>query len=109
MVSFTALSLALAASSSLVAAHPGEIHDAAAVKREIALSKSIAASHKRSLAKCADSVSARALSQRAVARRAEKAKTLRAARGVVDGPFKTRRDLAALEAWGRSTTTTPVF
>lgn len=104
MVSFTALSLvaAAAASSHLASAHPGEVHDHAAIARDIALGKSIAAAHKRSLAACADSPSARALQARAVARRADKAKALRAARGVVDddGPFKTRRDLAALEAWG---------
>lgn len=100
MVSLTAISLLMAASSSLVAAHPGEVHDAATVKREIELSKSIAASHKRSLAKCSNTVAARALRERAVVRRAEKAKALRAARGVVDGSFKNRRDAAALAAWG---------
>lgn len=99
MVHFSALSLLLAASSTIVTAHPGEVHDAATVKREIELSNSIAASHKRSLALCADSVSARDLAARAVARRAEKAKSLRAARGIKEGSFKARRDAAALAAW----------
>lgn len=85
MVCWNAQTLALVlAATSVVTAHPGEVHDMATVRSEIELRNSLATMHKRSLAACSNSLKARALNERSIARRAEKAKTLRAARGLAE-------------------------
>ncbi|RMZ84023.1 hypothetical protein DV737_g1363, partial [Chaetothyriales sp. CBS 132003] len=78
-----------------VASHPGEVHDASQVKRDIAVRNHLAAMGKRSLSACAGSVEARQLEARNIARRAKKTRDLRAKREAK----KYRRDLATLEIY----------
>lgn len=81
-------------------AHPGEHHDREEIAREIAIRTKLAASAKRQLAQCSSSVSARALHQRSVERRAAKALRLRTERGISGATkMKHRRDLAELQAY----------
>jgi cob(I)alamin adenosyltransferase len=87
MVKVTNTFVALLASSLIgsAVAHPGEHHDHEEVKREISERSQHAAYAKRTLANCTNSVSSRALKARSVARRAERAQQLRAARGITTG------------------------
>ncbi|KAJ5765803.1 hypothetical protein N7520_005362 [Penicillium odoratum] len=80
-------------------AHPGEKHDPHVVKREIHARNAAAAYAKRSLGGCENSLHARELAKRNVARRAQKVQNLREKRGVTSKSQKWRRDLAALEKW----------
>ncbi|KAF2090984.1 aromatic compound dioxygenase [Saccharata proteae CBS 121410] len=97
MVNLSSVAVILGAAS-LALAHPGEKHDHAHVKREIQQRDHLAARSASSLAKCAGSIKARALQERAVARRAATAEKLRAQRGISDRkPYHHRRDLAALQ------------
>lgn len=84
MVNFSSFTAAVAAASflSAVVAHPGEHHEHAQVKREVEIRDNLASKAARSLGKCAGTVKARALEQRAIARRAATAERLRAARGI---------------------------
>ncbi|GME37095.1 GPI anchored cell wall protein [Neofusicoccum parvum] len=88
--------VAAVAAASLVVAHPGEHHDHNKVKREIVARDALAARSGNSLSKCAGSLKARALHERAVARRAATAERLRKERGITS-KVKHRRDLAALQ------------
>ncbi|EKG18301.1 Intradiol ring-cleavage dioxygenase [Macrophomina phaseolina MS6] len=88
--------VAAVAAATLVAAHPGEHHDHAKVKREIVARDALASRQGGSLSKCAGSLKARALHERAVARRAATAERLRKERGI-NKSVKHRRDLAALQ------------
>ncbi|KAK0644923.1 hypothetical protein DIS24_g8386 [Lasiodiplodia hormozganensis] len=88
--------VAAVAAATLVVAHPGEHHDHAKVKREVFARDALAARHGNSLSKCAGSLKARALQERAVARRAATAERLRKERGI-NKKIKHRRDLAALQ------------
>ncbi|OCL13289.1 aromatic compound dioxygenase [Glonium stellatum] len=101
MVNFSSFTAAVAAASflSAVVAHPGEHHEHAQVKREVEIRDNLASKAARSLGKCAGTVKARALEQRAIARRAATAERLRAARGIAapNRPYIHRRDLATLE------------
>lgn len=63
-------------------AHPGEVHSASQVKRELEAHNNLARHSKRALGGCADSLKARALQSRAIARREATAKSLRAKRGL---------------------------
>ncbi|TVY80418.1 hypothetical protein LSUE1_G007111 [Lachnellula suecica] len=96
------LALVLASISYIqsAAAHPGEVHDPIHVKREIETRNALATQHKRSLGLCSNSMKARGLNEGSIARRAAKAEKLRAARGLPNGPFKTKRDAASLVAFG---------
>ncbi|OCK85613.1 aromatic compound dioxygenase [Lepidopterella palustris CBS 459.81] len=80
-------------------AHPGEHHDHAHVKREIELRDSLSSKAARSLGKCADTVRARTLEQRAIVRRHATAERLRMERNIAspNKPYIHRRDLATLE------------
>ncbi|KAL1634442.1 hypothetical protein SLS58_010683 [Diplodia intermedia] len=88
--------VAAVAAATLVVAHPGEHHDHAQVKREVVARDALASKQGRSLSKCAGSLKARALHERAVARRAATAEQLRKKRGI-NTAVKHRRDLAALQ------------
>ena len=74
--------LAVACIAGSAVAHPGEVHDAAHVKRELAQRAAVASHYTRGLSKCADSIKARGVKERAVARRSAKAAELRAKRGI---------------------------
>ncbi|KAJ5091071.1 hypothetical protein NUU61_005941 [Penicillium alfredii] len=80
-------------------AHPGEKHDPHVVKREIHAREALAAAAKRSLGGCENSLHARQLAKRNIARRSRAVQKLRQKRGVTANPQKWRRDQAALEKW----------
>lgn len=63
-------------------AHPGEHHDHAAIKREVKARDQYAAAGKRALDSCSNSLKARELNSRSVARRAQRARSLRERRGI---------------------------
>ncbi|GFG14467.1 hypothetical protein IFM61392_08470 [Aspergillus lentulus] len=91
--------LFLVAAATLAAAHPGEVHDARALKREIRARDAYAVAAKRALDACASTTEAQQLNQRNVARRARTARQLRQSKGITANAHKWRRDLAALEKW----------
>ncbi|RDW82958.1 aromatic compound dioxygenase [Coleophoma crateriformis] len=80
-------------------AHPGEHHDHSAIKREVKARDQFAAAGKRSLNACSNSLKAREFNARSVARRAERARSLRERRGITTKAQKYRRDLATLEVY----------
>ncbi|KAJ5698845.1 hypothetical protein N7462_000850 [Penicillium macrosclerotiorum] len=82
-----------------VMSHPGEKHDPHVVKREVIERDAMAAAAKRALGGCENSLHARELNKRSIARRARTVKQLREKRGVTASPQKWRRNLAALEKW----------
>lgn len=84
MVNFRNIAATLAAASVLgsAVAHPGEVHTAEEIKREVAAHKAQQVKARRSLAQCSNSPAALALKERAVARRAAKAQLLREQRGL---------------------------
>lgn len=63
-------------------AHPGETHDAVAMKREIHARNVMASAAKRSLSACSDSLAARNLYARNTARRSNVARALRQKRNI---------------------------
>ncbi|ETS80073.1 hypothetical protein PFICI_07602 [Pestalotiopsis fici W106-1] len=83
MVAFS--KVAVAAFAGLVAAHPGEKHDAHKLKREISARDNYAR--------------AQALQARSIQRRAKKVENLRQKRGITGAARKDKRDLADLQAW----------
>lgn len=83
IAAFTALVLVC------VQAHPGEHHGHARIKREVIERDHLANRYAHTLSRCADSLKARALNERAVARRAATAKRLRLERGL-DAESSTR-------------------
>ena len=83
MVAFS--KVAIAAFTGLVAAHPGEKHDAHHLKREIAARDNYARFGARSLANCAGSTQAQALKARSIERRAKRVDNLRQKRGITGG------------------------
>ena len=88
MVNFvSAVGSALAATSllSLTAAHPGEKHDHAHIKRQIDARQLRAAAAKRSLGACEGSLKHRDLMARSVQRRADALQNLRKKRGISTG------------------------
>lgn len=97
MVAVNLLSAALLIGA--VIAHPGETHDTQHMKREIVARDHAARNAARSLGSCSNSQAARSLKQRAVARRAQQVKSLRAKRNIKSASKKYRRDLSDLEAW----------
>ncbi|KAJ2902341.1 putative extracellular dioxygenase [Zalerion maritima] len=102
MVVLKKVAAGMAFSSALMGAtlaHPGEKHDHAMIKRELALLNIVASSNKRALGICTGSPADVALKQRAVARREAKLHALRQKRGIhVDEPL-SRRDQSDLESW----------
>jgi hypothetical protein len=77
------LGLAVLLSSTLVVeAHPGEVHDAAQVKRDIGVRDMLARNARRSLNRCEGSVNHQALTKKSVLRRSGQLEKLRKARGV---------------------------
>lgn len=85
MVQFSKLTGFAVAAACLVSpalAHPGEVHDAAAIKREIHARNVMASAAKRSLSACSDSLEARNLHARNIARRANVARELRQKRSI---------------------------
>ena len=62
-------------------AHPGEAHNIANVKRELAIRDHLTSHSKRALGNCENSPKARALKEQAIARRAATANSLRHERG----------------------------
>ncbi|KAF4917902.1 hypothetical protein CGCVW01_v009407 [Colletotrichum viniferum] len=99
MVRITALSAAGLAIAGLVSAHPGEKHDHNKMKRDIALRDGVANIGQRSLASCSNSAGAQKRQARAVERRAQKVKEIRAKKGLTSPSKKYRRDLDQLNAW----------
>ncbi|KAK7179137.1 hypothetical protein DPSP01_012212 [Paraphaeosphaeria sporulosa] len=102
MVNFAStVSSALAATSllSLAAAHPGEKHDHAHIKRQIDARQLRAAAAKRSLGACESSLKHRDLMARSVQRRANALQSLREKRGISVNSKKLRRDLSDLQAF----------
>jgi hypothetical protein len=101
MVYFSKLAGAVAAACLVgsAVAHPGESHDAVKMKREIRARDQMASAAKRSLDACSNSLRAREVKARAVARRAAAAAELRQKRGIKSSAQKFRRDLASLEAY----------
>lgn len=109
----TAVCAVAAFLSAITLAHPGEVHDHAAIKREIAARNARAAAAQRDLGNCQGSLAARELHQRNLDRRAAAAADLREKRGISTSKFtytissdrhltatepkKLRRDLATLE------------
>ncbi|KAL2829300.1 Intradiol ring-cleavage dioxygenase [Aspergillus pseudoustus] len=85
--------------ATLALAHPGEKHDAAALKRDIHARNVQAIKAREALDACSNSNEAVQLNQRNVARRAQTTRDLRKSRGITANPKKWRRDLAALEEW----------
>lgn len=93
MVAFSKLSgLALVASA---IAHPGEKHDPAKHKRDLAIRDAHAQMGARSLAQCQNSAGAQALKKRSIQRRADTVKAIQEKRGIKN----TKRDLTALQSW----------
>ncbi|KAK7541193.1 GPI anchored dioxygenase-like protein [Phyllosticta citribraziliensis] len=90
---------ALAALSTLAAAHPEPHHNHAMVKREVDYRNDLANKQTRSLEKCAGSQKMKRHQQRAVERRAATLQRLRKERGVSDKKIKHRRTVADLQAF----------
>lgn len=76
------IAVAAACLAAPAVAHPGEKHDPHVVKRELHARDYAAAAAKRSLAGCENSLHARELAKRNVARRSQKVQNLRKKRGV---------------------------
>jgi hypothetical protein len=80
------LGLAALLSTLFVAdAHPGEIHDTAQVKRDIAVRDLLARNARRSLDLCEGSADHLALMKKSILRRSGQLEKLRKARGVASG------------------------
>lgn len=93
MVQFTKIAAIAAACLSPAIAHPGEKHDHAKIEREIFAREHWAHQGKRSLDACSSSISARRFAARNVERRANKARELRAKRGIhTRKPISSPRD-----------------
>lgn len=73
---------AIASLNAVVSAHPGEVHNAEEEAAAVVKRNEFAAYGKRSLANCQNSIKARSLAQRAVARRHAKAESLRKKRSL---------------------------
>ncbi|KAK1450281.1 hypothetical protein CPAR01_05673 [Colletotrichum paranaense] len=99
MVRISALSAAGLALAGCVSAHPGEHHSHEHMKRNIQLRDNVAAVGQRSLNACSNTAGAQAMKKRAVERRAQKVKDIRAAKGLKTPARKYRRDADALTAW----------
>lgn len=101
MVQFSLLASAAVAafSAQSVVAHPGEVHDHLAVKREIRERDAYGSYIARSLEKCKRSEKTRALQQRAVARRSAAAQNLRKRSGIIEAPSMHKRNLTDFEKW----------
>lgn len=78
----TGFAIAAACLISSSFAHPGETHDAVAMKREIHARNVMASAAKRSLGACSDSLAARNLHARNIARRSNVARELRQKRNI---------------------------
>jgi hypothetical protein len=79
-------------------AHPGETYTRTQIRRDIMKRDALAPEAKRGLEACSNTLKARQLDERAIARRSAKADKLRAARGAsTSTPFLGRRNLTALE------------
>lgn len=79
------LAVAAACLAAPAIAHPGEHHDPHVVKREIHTRDALAEHAKRSLGGCENTLHARELAKRNVARRAHTAHKLRQKRGITAG------------------------
>lgn len=85
MVGFSKLTGFAVAAACLISpsfAHPGETHDAVAMKREIHARNVMASAAKRSLGACSDNLEARNLFARNIARRSNVARELRQKRNI---------------------------
>ncbi|KAK8208374.1 GPI anchored dioxygenase-like protein [Phyllosticta capitalensis] len=89
---------AIAALSTLAAAHPEPHHDHSMVKREVDYRNDLANKQTRSLEKCAGSQKMKRTQQKAIERRAATLQRLRKERGIADKKIKNRRTVADLEA-----------
>lgn len=78
----TGFAIAVACLVSPSFAHPGETHDAVAMKREIHARNVMASAAKRSLGACSDSLEARSLLARNIVRRSNVARELRQKRNI---------------------------
>jgi hypothetical protein len=76
------LTVAAACLATRVVAHPGEKHDPHGMKREIHARDAMAAAGKRSLGGCENTLHARELAKRNVARRSRTVQQLRRKRGM---------------------------
>lgn len=91
MVQFTKIAALAAACISPAVAHPGEKHDHHKIEREIAAREHWAHQGRRSLDACSSSDSARRFAARNVERRANKARELRAKRGITSPSRQVKR------------------
>lgn len=97
-ISKFAAALATASIFGSVIAHPGESHSRTQVRRDIKKRDAIAATAKRGLEACSNTLKARQLDERAIARRSAKLADLRAKRGISsNAPVLARRNLTAME------------
>lgn len=85
MVQLTKIAAIAAACLTPAFAHPGEKHDHEKIEREIFAREHWAHQGRRSLDACSSSISARRFATRNVERRANKARELRAKRGINTG------------------------
>ena len=76
------LAIAAACLAAPAVAHPGEKHDPHVLKREIHAREAMASAAKRSLGGCQNSLHARELARRNVARRSHTVQQLRKKRGI---------------------------
>ncbi|KAI5358137.1 Putative intradiol ring-cleavage dioxygenase [Septoria linicola] len=90
MVQLTKIAAVAAAWISPTIAHPGEKHDHKKIEREIVAREHWAHEGKRSLDACSSSISARRFAARNIERRANKARELRAKRGIRTREFKMK-------------------
>ncbi|KAI0125418.1 Intradiol ring-cleavage dioxygenase [Xylariales sp. AK1849] len=98
MVNFRSFSASLALAS-LALAHPGEDHTSEQVKRELIARNAAHNKMTRALGSCSKSPAFLARGERAIARRAETAKTLREKRGIEHKSIYGKRDQDALAQW----------
>ncbi|GAB7366035.1 hypothetical protein MBLNU230_g7604t1 [Neophaeotheca triangularis] len=98
MVNFPKIAVFASSFLPCVIAHPGEHLDHAQIKREATLNSAVAEDGAHALSKCQNSIKARALNQRAIARRAAKAQSLRQAKQI-DATKLARRDAKEIQYW----------
>ncbi|KAI8623811.1 Intradiol ring-cleavage dioxygenase [Xylariaceae sp. FL1651] len=100
MVAFSALALGtVSLLAGYAAAHPGESHSDAHMKREIAARDNAASLGARSLGACSNSAASQALKARSIKRRAEAVKNIREKRGIKTHAKKGKRTLEDLQAY----------
>ncbi|KAI1881453.1 hypothetical protein JX265_000279 [Neoarthrinium moseri] len=91
--------LALAALCGSVSAHPGEHRNAAKLKRSVEIARRADENADQIIARCQHTNIAKAMKERAVLRRAAKAREMREQRGLEESRMIVRRDQEDLDQW----------